>query len=155
MNASSPLDPEAIRRDFPAPTVHARNLFHLSAAMWDAWAAYDPVADGVFVTEKVEAERPDTDRERAISYAAHRLLSHRYRDAVGGARSLADFDDVMRSLCLPTHEASIERDPAAALGSRIAKRIIDDHWGTITVESKLGKGSTFTIKLPRAKQPQQ
>ena len=25
---------DAIRRDFPAPTVHARNLFHLSAAMW-------------------------------------------------------------------------------------------------------------------------
>ena len=26
----------AIRIDFPAPTVHARNLFHLSVAMWDA-----------------------------------------------------------------------------------------------------------------------
>ena len=32
----------AIRRDLPAPTVHARNLFHTSAAMWDAWAAFDP-----------------------------------------------------------------------------------------------------------------
>ncbi len=31
---------DAIRRDFPAPTVHARNLYHASAAMWDAWAAY-------------------------------------------------------------------------------------------------------------------
>ncbi|MFH1537753.1 MAG: ATP-binding protein [bacterium] len=41
------------------------------------------------------------------------------------------------------------------LGMSIAKRIIDDHWGTITVESELGKGSTFTIKLPRAKQVQQ
>ncbi len=36
---------DAIRRDFPAPTVHARNLYHVSAAMWDAWAAYDPAAD--------------------------------------------------------------------------------------------------------------
>ena len=35
---------EAIRRDFPAPTVHSRNLYHSSAAMYDAWAAYDPVA---------------------------------------------------------------------------------------------------------------
>ena len=26
---------DAIRRDVPAPTVHARNLFHMSAAMWD------------------------------------------------------------------------------------------------------------------------
>ena len=42
---------DAIRRDFPAPTVHSRNLYHLSAAMWDAWAAYDTEASGVFVDE--------------------------------------------------------------------------------------------------------
>ena len=29
----------AIRIDFPHPPVHARNLFHSSIAMWDAWAA--------------------------------------------------------------------------------------------------------------------
>ncbi|MFZ9689716.1 MAG: hypothetical protein ACO3DS_07745, partial [Phycisphaerales bacterium] len=29
----------AIRRDLARPTVHARNLYHVSAAMWDAWAA--------------------------------------------------------------------------------------------------------------------
>ena len=38
---------DAIRRALPAPTVHARNLFHTSAAMWDAWAAYDPTAPGL------------------------------------------------------------------------------------------------------------
>ena len=43
---------DLIRQVVPAPTVHARNLFHVSAAMWDAWAAYDPTADGYFVTEK-------------------------------------------------------------------------------------------------------
>ena len=31
---------DAIRRDTPRPTVHARNLFHLSGVMWDAWRAY-------------------------------------------------------------------------------------------------------------------
>jgi hypothetical protein len=36
----------AIRIDFPAPTIHSRNLFHLSVAMWDAWAAYDDKAIG-------------------------------------------------------------------------------------------------------------
>ena len=30
---------EAIRNDLARPTVHARNLFHVSVAMWDAWAA--------------------------------------------------------------------------------------------------------------------
>ena len=46
---------ELIREVVPAPTVHARNLFHTSAAMWDAWAAYDQTADGYFVTEKHDA----------------------------------------------------------------------------------------------------
>src|SRR6186713_1807562 len=32
---------QAIRRDFARPTVHARNLFHVSGAMWDAFASYD------------------------------------------------------------------------------------------------------------------
>ena len=39
----------------------ARDLFHLSAAMWDAWAAYDPNARGYFLTEKhtaAEVQRP-------------------------------------------------------------------------------------------------
>jgi hypothetical protein len=30
---------DAIRIDRPKPPAHARNLFHSSAAMWDAWAA--------------------------------------------------------------------------------------------------------------------
>jgi hypothetical protein len=42
----------AIRKDVPKPPPHARNLFHVSAAMWDAWAAYDPLAEGIFVQEK-------------------------------------------------------------------------------------------------------
>ena len=56
-----------IRQVVPAPTVHARNLFHLSAAMWDAWAAYDETADGYFVTEKAEASdaRPRVRRPSA------------------------------------------------------------------------------------------
>ena len=75
---------DAIRRALPAPTVHARNLYHTSAAMWDAWAAYDPVASGVFVKEKLSASNVAAARNEAISYAAYRLLSSRYIKAVGG-----------------------------------------------------------------------
>ena len=32
---------QAIREDFARPTVHARNLFHVSVAMYDAWAVFD------------------------------------------------------------------------------------------------------------------
>ena len=33
----------AIRNDYARPTVHARNLFHTSSAMYDAWSAYADV----------------------------------------------------------------------------------------------------------------
>ena len=35
---------DAIRKDLARPTVHARNLFHVSAAMYDAWALYSDTA---------------------------------------------------------------------------------------------------------------
>ncbi len=115
---------DAIRRDFPAPTVHARNLYHTSAAMWDAWAAYDPVADGVFVNRKIASDDPAAARKKAISYAAYRVLSHRYRNAVGGAESLRQFDQLMADLCYPVKRTTTRGDSAAALGNRIARRII-------------------------------
>jgi hypothetical protein len=115
---------EAIRKDLARPTVHARNLYHVSVAMWDAWAAYDAVADGVLVTEKIEKRDPREARRRAISYAAYRLLSHRYGNAVGAEESLGQFDELMASLCYRTDQTRTKGDSAAALGNRIAQQII-------------------------------
>src|SRR5579864_2615601 len=80
---------DAIRRAVPAPTVHARNLFHVSAAMWDAWAAYDPNALGYFVTEKRSAPDVSNARNEAISYAAYRVLTNRYINSMGADESLS------------------------------------------------------------------
>jgi len=115
---------DAIRRDTPRPTVHARNLYHMSAAMWDAWAAYDPVADGVFVTEKLHSDDPQAARERAMSAAAYRILTERYRKANGAEESLAEFDALMESLCYPTDRDGRRGDSPMALGNRVAHRII-------------------------------
>src|ERR1700689_2491939 len=78
----------AIRLDVPRPTVHARNLFHVSAAMWDVWAGYDTTAKGVFVRERLKAPDVAEARRVAISYAAYRVLVHRYENAIGGAQSV-------------------------------------------------------------------
>lgn len=115
----------AIRRDYPSPVVHARNLFHMSAAMWDAWATYDPQATGYLVTEKLESTDIGADRERAISYAAYRLLSHRYRKAIGAAESLDRFEATMQALCYPVGRTRRKGDTPTALGNRIAAAYID------------------------------
>jgi len=121
---------DAIRLDYPAPTVHSRNLFHLSAAMWDAWAAYDPIARGVFVDESVTAVDVEAARRKAISFAAYRILVHRFVEpkASPGAAAASPglFGGLMGQLgCDPAFTATEGGvDPAAELGNRIAVAIL-------------------------------
>ncbi len=43
-------------------------------------------------------------------------------------------------------------DQGSGLGLTVAKRIIDAHGGSIRVQSKLGRGTTFTVRLPLTEQ---
>jgi hypothetical protein len=115
----------AIRRDVPAPTVHSRNLFHTSAAMWDAWAAYDARVDGYFVDEKLEAEDVHAAREEAISFAAYRILLWRYSRAAGLEETFAELAGTMRALCYDVTYVETAGDSPAALGNRIAAAVIE------------------------------
>jgi hypothetical protein len=114
-----------IRQVVPAPTEHARNLFHLSASMWDAWAAYSPDADGYYVTEKRTASDVTAAREAAISFAAYRLLLWRYGTVSDLGTARAELDAVMASLCYRTDFDSLEGDSPAAFGNRIMKTVLD------------------------------
>jgi hypothetical protein len=114
----------AIQRDTPAPTVHARNLFHVSAAMWDAWAAYDSQADGWLVREKPEADDVRAARETALSYAAYRLLLHRYSYASGLQETFNELVATLEGLCYRIDYVETGGDSPAALGNRIAAAYI-------------------------------
>jgi len=116
---------DAIRRALPNPPVHARNLFHLSVAMWDAWAAYDATASGYVFKEKLQVADVSAARNEAISYAAYRVLTARFMRAVGADKSLGEFDDLMDSLCLPIATSATDGDSPAAVGNRIAKVLLD------------------------------
>ncbi|NNF63091.1 MAG: vanadium-dependent haloperoxidase [Acidimicrobiia bacterium] len=116
---------DAIRRDFPAPTVHSRNLYHLSAALWDTWAAFDATASGVFVDEPQVADNVVSARIEAISFAAHRMLTERYRDSTGAEQSLAEFDLTLASLCFDP-AGGAEPDSPAAFGVRVADAILSE-----------------------------
>jgi hypothetical protein len=113
----------AIRVDLPRPTVHARNLFHVSAAMWDAWAGYAAKATGVFVNERHTAENVELARRAAISYAAYDLLIHRYRSAVGGARTVACLRALMGDLGYDPDDAHDEGDDPVAFGNRVGHTV--------------------------------
>lgn len=115
----------AVRRDLPAPTVHARNLFHMSAAMYDAWAAYDPSVTGYYANDAHSAADIEAAREEAISYAAYRVLEHRYIDAAGGSDSIPEFDALMESMCYPIEVVTTEGDSPAAVGNRLATLFIE------------------------------
>ena len=116
---------ELIRQVVPAPTVHARNLFHLSAAMWDAWAAYDAEADGYFVTEKRSAGDVVAAREAAISFAAYRILLWRYATIADLDTATEQLDETMAALCYRTDFTASDGDTPAAFGNRIAAIVID------------------------------
>ena len=41
------------------------------------------------------------------------------------------------------------KEKGTGLGLMVSKRIVTDHGGTIAVESEVGKGTTFVVRLPR------
>ncbi|MBK8254342.1 MAG: vanadium-dependent haloperoxidase [Polyangiaceae bacterium] len=115
---------DSIRRDIPKPGLHARNLFHTSVAMFDAWAAYDSVADGVVFQEKLTADDVESARTTAISYAAYRVLTHRYQKAAGGGISLACYDAFMSVLGYDPSDTHDMGDDPVALGNRVGAAVI-------------------------------
>lgn len=128
----------AIRSDFARPTVHARNLFHTAVAMYDAWAVYDPQADTYFLGKTVGGytcpfggipapENVSAARNEAISYAAYRLLMHRFQYSPGAASSLARFDSLLTALGYDAGNTSTDYTGGspAALGNYLAQHLIN------------------------------
>lgn len=124
---------EAIRNDFARPTVHARNLFHISAAMYDAWAAYSDTSDTYLLGQQVGGFNCGLNvfsapadihpaREEAIAYAAYRLIVHRFAASPGAVETVSAADALMQQLGFNSAQASLayESGSPAALGNYIA-----------------------------------
>jgi hypothetical protein len=117
---------QAIRLATPRPPIHARNLYHMSSAMYDAWAAYDPTARGVFFFEKHTAKDVEAARHTAISYAAYRILKARFVAGNGPniAQIQANLDALFLQLGYDKNFTSTAGNSPAAIGNRIAATIL-------------------------------
>ena len=124
----------AIRGDFARPTVHARNLFHVSAAMYDAWALYSDTASTYLAGKTVHGYTCELGgvsrsgdlqklREEAISYAAYRLIQHRFAVSPGAAAMTEATDGLMNTLGFDPDITSTNfaDGNAAAVGNRVAE----------------------------------
>ena len=127
----------AIRIDAARPPVQARNLFHVSLAMYDAWAAYDSVATTYLLGKTINGvtypfngipvpSNSNAARNKAISYAAYRVLQNRYSLSPNWYTTSLKLDSAFLSLgydnsIVTTNYAN--GDPAA-LGNYIAQQII-------------------------------
>ncbi len=128
---------EAISGDFARPTVHARNLFHTSVAMYDAWAVYNDKADTYLLGKTVHgfksslAAVPHVNdvkaaQETAISYAVFRLLKHRFKKSPRAELLFEDIDNFMISLGYdPNYTSTNYACGPAAMGNYIAQTIIE------------------------------
>lgn len=129
---------EAVRNDLARPTVHARNLFHAAILMYDAWAAFDPVADTYLLGNTIGSytckfngisspANVQAARNEAISFAMYRFLRHRFQRSPGMAASYVEFDSLMAVLGYNNAFTSIDysNGSAAALGNYLALSMIE------------------------------
>lgn len=128
---------ESIRNDFARPTIHARNLFHSSIALYDAWAAFEGEAQPFFLGKELGGfELPfngmplpadkQAAQEEAMSYAVYRLLKHRFRLSPGGFETEIRLRELMEDLGYDINFTSeaYEEGSAAALGNYLGNALI-------------------------------
>lgn len=108
---------EAVRKSPPRPTVNSRALFLVHAAMYDAWAAYSPLANGTQLgggLRRPASEHSEANKRAAVSYAAYAALLQLFS---AYERDTGAFTARMKALGLPTDPATLaSRDPATAAG---------------------------------------
>ncbi|MFT6732686.1 MAG: hypothetical protein ACJAS9_000868 [Polaribacter sp.] len=115
----------AIRAGSPRPTVLTRQMFIVSVAMYDAWAAYDAIATPYALptsNRRPDAEHTLANQEAAVSHAAYHALTSIYApfNTDTGA-----FDDFLTSLGL-TASTNADGDTPASIGFLAAQAALAD-----------------------------
>tara|TARA_B110000003_G_scaffold15101_2_gene14819 strand:- start:4056 stop:7538 length:3483 start_codon:yes stop_codon:yes gene_type:complete len=127
----------SIRGDFARPTVHARNLWHSSMLMWDAWSVMDPGSCPAFLGMDYDgftapfdgfepANSPAEARDEAIAFGMYRFLKHRFADAPDADNLMVGYDLHMTTLGYEINftDTDYSNGDGRALGNHLAAQII-------------------------------
>lgn len=129
----------AITQDGLGPTIHARNMFHLSIAMYDAWEVYNGGELNTFFLGKpyggyecefkgIEVpENADSSMNVAINYAAFRFMTTKFESYSSKSRILDGMISKFDSLGFDSRFTSTDysNNSPAALGNYIATQLIE------------------------------
>ncbi len=130
---------KVIKIEGRGPTIHARNLFHLSVALYDSWAYFEPDATTYLLGDTLgdfhcaypqfdfAPEQGDSLREIVMSHAAFSLLFYRFNLFGSKGRTIDVLDSLMISLGRNPNARSRDytKGSAEALGNYIGQCIID------------------------------
>lgn len=131
----------AVKWDGQGPTIQARNLYHASMAMYEAWAFYTPKANQVFLGKdnggfkcefnsdfQIPKMNIDSAINIAVSHAVYTLVFKRYSEYSSKNRgTIEGFDDLMDSLLTDRHFKGIDYESGSpsALGNYIGEKIYE------------------------------
>lgn len=111
-----------IRTNPPGPTIAARAIAVVHAAMFDAWTAYDPIAVPTRAHagwRRPAAEATEANKAMAVSFAG-------YRTVVDLFPSQRDrYDNLMRQLGYEPSDTSTDTRTAAGVGNAAAAAVLE------------------------------
>jgi len=133
------------------------------------------VQAGVTLEVLTEGERLVRGSQRDLALLARNLIDNAIRYSHGGGQVVVQVDSDGEEVTLRVSDKGIgipSRDISriferfyrvdrarsretggTGLGLAIVKHVVENHRGTIEVESELGRGTTFRVRLPAASQP--
>ena len=124
----------ATRNDFARPTVHARNLFHLSSAIYDSWSHIagkgQPWQYGNtrFASCEINSELTFSARDKAtniaISHVAYELIKHRFGRSPGRTQTRRYIETLLERVELQ-YSTHADWQDAKELGESVAECYIN------------------------------
>ena len=112
---------QAIRTTKPGPPMTARALAIVHTCIYDAWAAYDPIANGTRYGGELRrptAEQLPGRKSMAMSFAAYRALVDLY------PTEKASFDALMTTMGYNPADTSTDRTTPQGIGNVVAAAVL-------------------------------